>query len=68
MLDLRPSLILFNTFSNEHVMHSEVMSTFKRTFYGKTGNIKLQVNKSKVHNCFGLPKSASRLYFITFKQ
>ena len=32
------------------------MSTFKRTFYGKTGNIKLQVNKSNVAQLFSATK------------
>ena len=57
-----------NTDYSKCIMYSEVMSTFKRTFYGKTGNIKIQVNKSNVHNCFRLLKCASRLYIIYFKQ
>ena len=32
------------------------MSTFKRTFYSKTGNIKLQVNKSNVAQLFSATK------------
>ena len=37
-------------------MYSEVMNTFKRTFYSKTGNIKLQVNKSNVAQLFSATK------------
>ena len=56
-----------------YYMYSEVMSTFKRTFYSKTGNIKLQVNKSNVAQLFSATKKELGMrsqvgFILAFKQ